>query len=145
MTVTRDDNLRQDLSPNQQTALALVLAGRCDREVAEEAGVSRQTIWRWRNEDVSFIAALNQERAAAWETTTDRLRTLNTKALDVVEQALDGSDTGAALALLRLLSKSLPEPHRFGPTSADEVAAQQRVDAAMVERDRELGRLLAST
>ena len=35
----------------QRQAIPLFLLGKTDTEVAEEIGVSRQTIWKWRREE----------------------------------------------------------------------------------------------
>jgi len=55
---TKPDKTRQ-LSQEQMNAIEHLLQGRSDRAAAEAVGVSRQTVWGWRNNDVLFIAELN--------------------------------------------------------------------------------------
>ena len=55
---TKPDKTRQ-LSLEQMNAIEHLLRGRSDRAVAEAVGVSRQTVWEWRNRDPLFIAELN--------------------------------------------------------------------------------------
>jgi Homeodomain-like domain len=145
--VTESDSPRQALSPAQERALALVLAGRSDGEVAEAVGVCRQTVWRWRHQDARFIAALNAERLQTWSVTRDRLLSLTTKALGVIDRALDAGDVQAALAMLRLFGRSLPEPKPSGPTTPGEVERQRRLSKAIAnqerEREEELVKLMA--
>ena len=55
---TKPDKTRQ-LSQEQMNAVEHLIQGKSDRAVSEAAGVSRQTVWGWRNNDVLFIAELN--------------------------------------------------------------------------------------
>lgn len=91
-----------DLSVEQQNAIPLILSGKSDREVAEATGVARETVTRWRNSDPAFVARVNYERRALWDFGRDKVLTLQAKALDVLERALDDGDTHAALAFLKM-------------------------------------------
>jgi hypothetical protein len=144
VNVTEADTLRQELSPAQEQAVGLVLAGRCDREVAEAVGVARGTVWRWRHEDPVFIAALNRERQALAEAMTERLRSIRDKALGVVEEALDAGDVGAALAITRVLAASLPPIRALGATTAAGVERQWEAARRDAERAAELDELLSN-
>ena len=55
---TKSDKIRQ-LSQEQMNAIEHLLQGKSDRAVSEAVGVSRQTVWEWRNRDPLFIAELN--------------------------------------------------------------------------------------
>jgi hypothetical protein len=70
---TKPDKIRQ-LSQEQMNAIEHLLRGQSDRSVAEAAGVSRQTIWEWRNHDPLFIAELNRQRFEMWQEARERLR-----------------------------------------------------------------------
>lgn len=48
-----------ELSPQQQQALSLLLAGTSVTATAEEVGVARQTVSGWRHHDPQFRAAFN--------------------------------------------------------------------------------------
>lgn len=91
-----------DLSVEQQNAIPLVLSGKSDREIAEAVGVARETVTRWRNSDPLFISSVNYERRVLWDFGRDKVLTLQRKALDVLEKALDVNDINAALAFLKM-------------------------------------------
>lgn len=103
---TSQENQQPILSERQFLAIPLILAGKSDQAVADELEVSRETIWRWRNEDFNFVAALNVERNQIFDSARDRLEGLVTKALDCVEKAIDTGDTRAALAILKMVDLS---------------------------------------
>jgi Homeodomain-like domain len=89
----------------QQRAVPLILAGRADNAVAAAVGVSRQTVWRWRNEDAVFIGLCIASGSPHSRQRANGSQFLE-KALDVVEAALDeGSQVpgrGVARRLFRL-------------------------------------------
>ena len=94
---TKLDKTRQ-LSIEQQNAIDLLLQGKSDRATAEVVGVSRQTVWEWRNHDPLFIAELNRQRHELWSEANERMKSLANRALDVVELQLGSDDPKAALA-----------------------------------------------
>ena len=122
---TNPDKIRQ-LSQEQMNAIDYLLKGQSDQAVAVAVGVSRQTVWDWRNNDPLFIAELNRQRVEHWSEARERLKSLANRALDVVEQQLNSSDPKAALAAAkyvlqgtRLLGDTdLPIK---GPTTHEEV------------------------
>lgn len=133
---TKPDKTRQ-LSQEQLNAIEHLLQGRSDRAVAETVGVSRQTVWEWRNRDPLFIAELNRQRYEMWQEAHERLKSLANRALDVVEQQLDSSDPKASLAAAkyvlqgtRLLGET--ELHVGGPTAPEDVIMERlRYEARM--------------
>ena len=94
---TKPDKTRQ-LSIEQQNAIEHLLQGQSDRAVAETVGVSRQTVWEWRKNDILFIAELNRQRFEMWREARERMKSLANRALDVVEVQLGSSEPKAALA-----------------------------------------------
>lgn len=98
------DNTRH-LTQQQENALALILQGQTDGEVAQAVGVTRQTVNGWRNRDAEFAAELNRRRQELWGAQEQRLRNLLEKAVDVLAEDLDGEDLklrqGAAVHVLR--------------------------------------------
>jgi len=72
MAVTEDHKI--GLTQEQENALGLLLTGLCDREVAEQVGVARETVTRWRNENPYFEAELNRRRQELWAEHAERLR-----------------------------------------------------------------------
>lgn len=94
---TKPDKTRQ-LSIEQDSAIEYLLHGKSDRATAEAVGVSRQTVWEWRNHDPLFIAELNRQRYELWSEANERMKSLANRALDVVELQLGSDDPKAALA-----------------------------------------------
>lgn len=102
---SKADKIRQ-LSVEQENAVDLLLQGKSDREVAEAVGVSRQTVWEWRNRNAVFVAELNKRRQEIWGSQTERLRQLVAKAIDVLEDDLETTEErrlrqSAAVHILR--------------------------------------------
>ena len=102
----RDED--ETLSVQQLKAVALLLRGMKDGQVADAVGVSRRTIVRWRMEDPDFIAELRCRRRQLCEGSADRLRELLDPSIDVLTQFLrdryDMHRFRAATAILRLAS-----------------------------------------
>ena len=89
------------LSIEQHNAIDLLILGHTDHAVAEQIGVARETICRWRNENPYFMAELNRRRKDVWQTAHERIRGLVGKAIDIVEKALNADDVKAALTVLK--------------------------------------------
>jgi hypothetical protein len=122
---TNPDKIRQ-LSQEQMNAIDYLLKGQSDRAAAEAVGVSRQTIWDWRDNDPLFIAELNRQRVEHWSEARERLKSLANRALDVVEQQLNSDDPKAALAAAKYVlqgTRLLGETDLSikGPTTPEEV------------------------
>jgi transposase len=94
---TKPDKIRQ-LSIEQENAIEHLLQGKSDAAASEAVGVSRQTIWEWRNRNPLFIAELNRQRSEMWREARERLKSLANRALDVVELQLGSGDPKATLA-----------------------------------------------
>jgi hypothetical protein len=56
----------KDLTPEQRTAIGLLVQGKTDQEVAAVIGVTGDTTTRWRRQDPRVVAALNRERKAGF-------------------------------------------------------------------------------
>jgi hypothetical protein len=89
------------LSPEQENAIDLLILGKPDREVAELAGVARETVWHWRHEHPVFMAALERRRAEVWRQPQERLRSLLSKAVDNLGHAVESGDLKASIELLK--------------------------------------------
>ncbi len=89
------------LSIEQHNAIDLLILGHTDHAVAEQIGVARETICRWRNENPYFMAELNRRRKDVWQTAHRRLRGLVGKAIDILEKALNADDVKAAVTVLK--------------------------------------------
>jgi hypothetical protein len=89
------------LSPQQLVAVEALLSGQTHTEAAEAAGVSRQTVHRWRNESPVFQAAFNRARNELAAAVEARLRKLALRALDAVETSVEQGNAASALAVLK--------------------------------------------
>jgi hypothetical protein len=89
------------LSPEQENAIDLLILGKPDREVAELAGVTRETVWHWRHEHPVFMATLERRRAEVWRQPQERLRSLLSKAVENLGQAVESGDLKASIELLK--------------------------------------------
>jgi hypothetical protein len=99
--ITLHSPLYKPLSPEQENVIDLLILGKPDREVAEVVGVTRETIWKWRNVHLVFIAELNRRRKELWLEAHERIGALMGKAIEVLEQAVQGGDVRAAVEVLK--------------------------------------------
>jgi hypothetical protein len=89
--------------PEQQRALAALLAGETVQRAAAAAGVSDRTVRRWR-EQPAFVEALEAAQRELHAEVTARLRALTKQALDAVRRGLTtGTPWQRARVGLRLL------------------------------------------
>ena len=103
MNETTKSGKTRQLSQEQQNAIEHLLQGKSDRAVADAVGVSRQTVWEWRNRNPVFIAELNRRRFELWDEAQERMKTMANRALDVLETQLGCDDPKAALAAARFV------------------------------------------
>ena len=109
MTKSDKNGHAEPLSIEQHSAIALLLTGLTDADVAAKIGRQRQTIVHWKHHNPKFQAQLNKECHSLWGAYTARLRGLLPLALAVVEQELKSGDhrVRVALELLKLAGMSL--------------------------------------
>ena len=128
---TESDTLA-GLTDAQALAVAALVGGSTDTEAAKAAGVTRQTVNTWRHTNPAFMAALAQARRAVWETSADRIRSLASRALDVVAEFLD-EDADARLRLSAaqtvLKAGGLADLRPTEETDPDAVELAQRQEA----------------
>ena len=145
---TEADRSRQ-VTAAQELAIARLLSGGTDSEAAEAAGVTRQTVNAWKNENAAFQAELFARRQAVWQAQEDRLRWLLSVALDVLEGELEArAETlearkqrlQVAVHVLRASGLYGVPLAPIGTASAEEIELQ----AASKEQDKALQRLLTS-
>ena len=104
-TVTIPDQTR--LSERQHLAIEVLLTGGTHRECADAAGVSRTTVTGWVNHHVPFITEMGQRRQQRSKHLSDLVGEALIQAVTVVRAKLDDGDLAAAVALLRLVDKSV--------------------------------------
>lgn len=89
--MTKSDKNRP-LTQRQLNAIELIICGKLDAEVADEVGVTRQTVNQWRNRNPFFVAEMNFRRQNVWESQVERLRNLVSRAVGVLEEELQGDN-----------------------------------------------------
>jgi len=87
----------------EERALTLILQGRKDTEVAEELGVSRMTIYRWKKYDGRFLQELEDRRALLREQAEDNLLELSEAATETIKDALKDKDMKIRLQAAKLV------------------------------------------
>ncbi len=114
------------LSPKQELAVDLLATGATVTATAETSGVTRQTVSEWLNAHSGFRAALNRRRQELWAESTDRIRALLPKALDVLGDELEGDKRlAAAVHIMRMAGLyGLPAP--TGSTDPEELEADRK-------------------
>jgi hypothetical protein len=114
------------LSPEQSSAINLLATGKSISETAEALEVPVQTVSEWYRSHPGVQAELNACRQELWTGTTDRLRALLPKALEVLAEELKGENRlHAAVHVLkacRLYGAELP----FGPTDVGEIVIVEK-------------------
>jgi hypothetical protein len=94
------------LNDRQRNALELMLAGMNDRAIAQQVGVDRRTICRWRHENDAFKEALHERRRELWDGVVDKMRAMLEPSLEVLSEhlhdSLDRNRYRAAVSILRL-------------------------------------------
>jgi transposase-like protein len=79
-------------SRKQERALELMLTGQTDTQIAKALGITRQTLYNWRNLDARFIRALGERRSILREQTQEELLELSHGAIRAVKAALASKD-----------------------------------------------------
>ena len=133
--------ISNQLTPQQETAINLILAGKTDTEVAQTIGKSRSTVNIWRNHDPLFIATLNDRRQQVWDGQLNRLNTLAAEAVDALQDGLHDTDIKVRLAAAVHILKATGVYGTTAPgtqhTDPAEVAAAREVQEK--ERERRAG------
>lgn len=142
------------VSAKQDLAIGALLTGASDSEAAEHAGVSRETLNRWKNTRPSFAAELNRRRAMIWESQVEALRALVPKAVRALEAGLDDDDVRTRMRAASLVLKAVgisaeplaPPDARAAPQVPEKVQQQwanvDRRTPLLVERTAEIDKRL---
>jgi len=91
------------LSEEQLLAIGWLAHGLSNEAVAQKVGVSRETVYRWRNDD-AFLALLVSSRREVWQSLHGRLRTIVAQAVAVLERS-EAAEVKTALEVLRLAGR----------------------------------------
>jgi len=150
--MTEADQIRPPgVSDRQSIAIDALVSGSTHLEAAKIAGVQRSTVTGWSNKNITFITEWNRRRRQRLTAAGERLHEVTGAALDAVMESINGGDTAAALALIRIVGvEHLLSAAQPGPTTPmgmhQDLAADLRSDLVgemfvneqiswMVERD----------
>jgi hypothetical protein len=126
---------KNELSIEQLNAIELLITGASDQAVADQVGVSRQTVWDWRNNDDEFAAYLERKRQEVWVSHEDDLRSLITRAIDILRQGMSSDDErirqASAVHVLRCVGLYGQSIEPVGDTTAAAIAARRALDFSL--------------
>lgn len=117
-----------DLPPKQIPALEALLTGASVTDAAEQAGVDRTTVSRWKNQDPNFMAALNAGTAELRDEMERRMDHLTRSAVDTVAEAIENGDVVTARQFLRGRGLLDRDPPPTGPTDPELLAMKKMLD-----------------
>jgi hypothetical protein len=117
---------RNELSERQRKAVELLLRGLSDQEVANQLGVDRGTVLRWRSKSVGFGRELDRQRRRLWEQSAAEIQSMVGPALSILRKQLASDDERTALraagVLLRFATPSRLAPAGMASPSPDDDA-----------------------
>ncbi len=138
MNVTKSHKTSQGpsgsrLSVEQLNAIDVLVLGKTDQETADAVGVARETVTRWRNDNIHFAAELNRQQKSIWTASHDRLRSLAGKAVDTLEAAMDAGDTRAAVEVMKAVGLYGQVQPPSGPVDVEVVMLEKAKEWATLE------------
>ena len=71
-----DETNAEELTPQQEAAVAMILDGKSDGEISERLKMRRQTVNEWRNHHTAFRMEVKLRREQTWETQQKKLSQL---------------------------------------------------------------------
>ena len=117
-------NQKEGIIPAQNKATYLLASGNKVKDVAENVGVDRATIWNWKKEP-SFIALLNNLRNEIRDSSRSAIWSLHSEAEETLKKCLNSNNEPvrlrSALAILNRI-EALPE----GETDAELIKADKK-------------------
>ena len=128
--------LTEQLSAQQQAALAAMSGGSTIRAAARQAGVCRATVYNWMERDPVFRAAYNAWQRELQASAYSTLLKAAESAADAIAKRIEKGDHKLGMELVRRLG--ILEPRKEGLTDPDLVALGMRVKRKRQERKLKL-------
>ena len=119
----------------QRQAIPLFLLGKTDTEVAEEIGVSRQTIWKWRREE-DFDRDIVEAGEELLAQHTVAISELVKKSISSMSELLESSDNNLKLKVASTVLNAAKEWQR--PEAPGHAAARSRLSEEQLEADLQI-------
>ena len=119
----------------QRQAIALFLLGKTDTEVAEEIGVSRQTIWKWRREE-DFDRDIDEAGEELLAQHTVAISELVKKSISSMSELLESSDNNLKFKVALTVLNAAAEWQR--PEAPGHAAARSRLREEQLEADLQI-------
>ncbi len=109
------------LDPRKERALAMMMEGRKDTEIAKELNIARVTLYRWRVDDIHFIKALNERRELLKQRAREGLLELTGAALKAIIKSLASRDPRVRLQAAKYILShfNLQEESKHGSPIID--------------------------
>ena len=119
----------------QRQAIPLFLLGKTDTEVAEEIGVSRQTIWKWRREE-DFDHDIVEAGEELLAQHTVAISELVKKSISSMSELLESSDNNLKFKVALTVLNAAAEWQR--PQAPRHVAAEARLHEEQLDAQMRL-------
>jgi hypothetical protein len=91
------------LSIEQENCIDPLILGDSDEEAGTNVGVSRQTVWTWRNTHPYFRICLERRRGDLYRTSCERLRSLVSRAIQNIAGAIEEGSVPLGVELLKIV------------------------------------------
>ena len=121
----------------QRQAIPLFLLGKTDTEVAEEIGVSRQTIWKWRREE-DFDHDIVEAGEELLAQHTVAISELVKKSISSMSELLESADNNLKLKVASTVLNAAKEWKR--PEAPGHTAARSRLNEEQLEADLQISK-----
>ena len=93
------DEINKNLTPKQQKGIIALLGSKTVANAANEAGVSRTTVYEWMRQP-GFSAELRKAQSVAIDAASTRLANGLSKAVDVLYEVMTGKETSEGVKRL---------------------------------------------
>jgi len=117
----QDTNTLRTLTDSQRIAIRILVGGGTDREAAEAAGKTRETVNRWSHHHPEFQAELNRQRQQLQDEHADKCRVMNGLAIDFILQGMRDGDPEAFKTWLKLSGVGRVDTAVTGPQHSDDI------------------------
>ena len=116
---------RNELTERQRNAVALLLQGHSDQEVAGQLNVDRTTIFRWRK-SVAFAREMDRQRKLIWEQSVTQIQSMVQPALTILHRQLTSDDPQQAMRAASVLLRFATPSRLLAPSATTDASKSAR-------------------